>query len=121
MSEDEELKKLREKRMKEIKLQAERQQQYKEAQKEQEKAYKRQKEAILRQILSSDARLRLQNLRLAKSNFASAIENQLIQLYATGQLQRAFNLPLSDEEFKSILIKIQDQEKKRHQTRIRII
>ena len=119
MSGDDELQQLRQKRLMEMQKQAAAQQQQASAQQQQDMQLQSQINAIMGAILSSDARLRLQNLKMAKPEFAKSIEMQLIQLYQKGTLQRSFNLPLNDEDFKNILIKT--QQKKKRDTKIRII
>ena len=111
---DEELQKIRQKRIEELNRQAIQQQQ----QQQQNQQFNNQKDMIMRQILSSDARVRLENLRMARAEFANALEMQLIQLFQQQQLQRITSLPMSDAEFKSIIIKAQG---KKRDTKIRII
>ena len=115
---DKELEKLREKRMEELQRQQIQQQQYQNMQ-QQQKELENQKEIILRQILSSAARARLQNLRMSRPDYAQSIEMQLIQLFQQGVLQSQMQIPLSDEVFKSILKK--SQEKQKRDTKIKII
>ena len=115
---DKELDKLRQKRLEEIQRQQIQQQQYQNMQQQQEEV-ENQKEIILRQILSSAARARLQNLRMSRYEYARSIEIQLIQLFQQGVLQSQMQLPLSDEVFKSILKKSQEKQKK--DTKIKII
>ncbi|KPV62881.1 MAG: DNA-binding protein [Candidatus Bathyarchaeota archaeon BA2] len=62
-----------------------------------------QKQALLRKILTSDARSRLTNLRMVKPEFAQQLELQLIQLAQQGRI----NIPITDEQLKEILVKIQ--------------
>lgn len=116
---DDELENIRKKRLEELKKQAMEQQQRQEIQRQQKEQVDQQKNAILRLVLSSDARVRLQNLRMARKDFAEAIEYQLIQLYSQGTLQRAYNLPLSDEDFKNLLARAQGKNK--HNSKIRIL
>ncbi len=115
---DEELNKIRQKRLEELRQQQNKQQQYENYQKQQEEVGK-QKEILLRQILDSAARARLQNLRMSRPEYANGIETQLIQLFQQGVLQSQMNLPLSDEMFKSILKK--SQERNKRETKIKII
>jgi programmed cell death protein 5 len=71
-----------------------------------------QKQALLRQILSPEARQRLTNLKMVKQEFTDQLELQLIQLAQTGKLP----LPLSDAQLKQILIQLQSRKR---ETKIR--
>ena len=62
-----------------------------------------QKQALLRRILSPEARQRLANLKMVKPEFTSQLELQLIQLAQ----QRRIPIPISDEQLKQILIQLQ--------------
>ena len=62
-----------------------------------------QKQALLRRILASDARRRLTNLKMVKPEFAQQLELQLIQLAQQGRI----DIPVTDEQLKEILVKIQ--------------
>ncbi|MCS4542177.1 MAG: DNA-binding protein [Euryarchaeota archaeon] len=66
-----------------------------------------QKRAILRQILTPDARARLTNIKMVKPEFAEQLELQLIQLAQTGQLKSQIN----DEQLKELLRKIEGRKK----------
>ena len=56
-----------------------------------------QKQALLAKILAPEARERLNNLKMVKSEFAEQIEMQLIEMAQTGKLP----IPLSDAQLKS--------------------
>lgn len=71
-----------------------------------------QKEALLRSILTSEARQRLTNLKMVKPEFTAQLELQLIQLAQQGKLP----IPLADEQLKQILIQLQGR---RRETKIR--
>lgn len=71
-----------------------------------------QKQALLRQILSPEARQRLTNLKMVKPEFAEQLELQLIQLAQVGKLP----IPLSDAQLKQILIQLQSRKR---ETKIR--
>jgi programmed cell death protein 5 len=62
-----------------------------------------QKQALLRRILTSDARRRLTNLKMVKPDFAEQLELQLIQLAQQGKI----DVPVTDEQLKEILVRIQ--------------
>jgi len=66
-----------------------------------------QKQAILRRILTPEARQRLNNLKMVKPDFTNALEIQLIQLAQAGKVQT----PITDEQLKEILIKLQAQRR----------
>jgi programmed cell death protein 5 len=73
-----------------------------------------QKQALLRSILTSEARQRLTNLKMVKPEFTAQLELQLIQLAQQGKLP----IPLADEQLKQILIQLQGR---RRETKIRRI
>ena len=62
-----------------------------------------QKEAVLRQLLSPEARLRLANVRMVRGELAGMVENYLIGMAGQGRL----NPPVSDEQLKQILLSMQ--------------
>lgn len=66
-----------------------------------------QKQAVLRRILSPKARQRINNLKMVKPEFANTLEIQLIQLAQTGKVQ----IPITDEQLKEILIRLQAQRR----------
>jgi programmed cell death protein 5 len=66
-----------------------------------------QKQALLRQILSPEARQRLTNLNMVKPEFTEQLELQLIQLAQTGKLP----IPLSDAQLKQILLQLQSRKR----------
>ena len=72
-----------------------------------ERQLEAQKQALLRQILSSEARQRLTNLKMIKPQFTEQLELQLIQLAQTGKLP----IPLSDARLKQILIQLQSRKR----------
>ena len=74
-----------------------------------------QKEAILRVILTQEARQRLANVKLVKPELAEAIENQLIALAQSGRIQA----PLTDEELKAILEQLTNQTRKDYKITIK--
>jgi programmed cell death protein 5 len=61
------------------------------------------KERLLRALLTSEARLRLTNIRMVKPELANIVEEHLIQLATSGKIRE----PLTDEEFKQLLMVIQ--------------
>jgi programmed cell death protein 5 len=79
-----------------------------------ERQLEAQKQALLRQILSPEARQRLTNLKMVKPEFTEQLELQLIQLAQTGKLP----IPLPDAQLKQILIQLQSRKR---ETKIRRI
>lgn len=73
-----------------------------------------QKEALMRSILSPEARQRLTNLKMVKPEFTEQLELQLIQLAQQGRLP----IPLSDEQLKQVLVQLQPRKR---ETKIRRI
>lgn len=102
---DEELEEIRRRKMLEMQAEAQKKE-------EMEREFKAQKDAILRKILSPEARSRLANLRMVRAEFVQAIELQLIQLAQSGQLARAgLQIPISDEALKKILERSQREKR----------
>ncbi len=62
-----------------------------------------QKQALLRRILTPDARSRLTNLKMVKPEFAQQLELQLIQLAQAGKIA----IPVTDKQLKEILVRLQ--------------
>ena len=66
-----------------------------------------QKEIILKQILASEARLRLNNVKMVKPDVANTVENYLIGLASQGKLRP----PVTDDQLKQILLSIQQPKR----------
>ncbi|MFB5597590.1 MAG: DNA-binding protein [Nitrosopumilaceae archaeon] len=66
-----------------------------------------QKEVILKQILDSSARMRLNNIKMVKPNLAEMVENYLIGMASQGKIRSQIN----DEQFKQILLSIQQPKR----------
>ncbi|HXG13663.1 MAG TPA: DNA-binding protein [Candidatus Nitrosotenuis sp.] len=66
-----------------------------------------QKELILKQLLSSEARLRLNNIRMVKPDLAALVENYLIGMASQGRISSQ----VSDEQLKQILMSIQQPKR----------
>lgn len=110
MAEDEELARLRQKKLAEMQQDALAQQQQEAALQAQKEQFEAKKQAILRQILSPEARSRLENIRMVRPQFAESIEMQLIQLAQSGQLRG--QIPMSDQQLKQILARVTRGKKK---------
>jgi len=106
---DEELEEIRRR-----KLLAMQQREDEQKQAQAERQLEAQKQALLRQILSPEARQRLTNLNMVKPQFTEQLELQLIQLAQAGKLP----IPLSDAQLKQILIQLQSRKR---ETKIRRI
>ena len=66
-----------------------------------------QKEILLKQFLSTDARLRLNNVRMVKPDLASMVENYILNLASQGK----FSGQISDEQLKQILSSTQQPKR----------
>ncbi len=66
-----------------------------------------QKEIILKHILSSEARLRLNNVKMVKPDIANTVENYLINLASQGKIRT----PVTDDQLKQILLSIQQPKR----------
>jgi programmed cell death protein 5 len=65
------------------------------------------RQRILQVVLDTAARQRLMNVRLVKPDLAMAVENYLINAASSGRINR----PLTDEELKQLLMRIQQPKK----------
>jgi programmed cell death protein 5 len=100
---DDELEELRRKKL--LALQQKATEEQRQAQMEQQ--LELQKQALLRKILTPEARQRLANLKMVKQEFTEQLELQLIQLAQQGKLP----IPLTDVQLKQILIQLQSQKR----------
>ena len=105
---DEELEAIRKRKMASLQQEALRDQ----AQEEAIVEAQAQKETVLRQILSTEARARLSNIKMVKPQFAEQIEMQLIQLASSGRLRGK----VTDEQLKALLVQLQEKERERKVT-----
>jgi len=104
MASDEELQRLRERRLLELQAQ---QQQAEELRRARQEAEVR-KQTLLRRILTPKARQRLTNIRIVKPEYAEQLEVQLIQVAQSGKV----TLPITDEMLKSLLAQIETQQRR---------
>ena len=74
---------------------------------EKDSQLKAQKEMMLKQVLSSDARLRLNNVRMVKPDLADLVENYILNLTAQGKITGQ----ISDEQLKQILSSTQQPKR----------
>jgi programmed cell death protein 5 len=103
MGSDPELEDIRRKKLQELRgnLAAE------EQRAERQKTLEMQKKALLRQVLTTEARQRLNRIKLVKPQFAEGIELQLIQVAQSGRVR----LPISDTQLKTILKNLQSPKR----------
>jgi programmed cell death protein 5 len=66
-----------------------------------------QKEMLLKQILSSEARLRLNNVKMVKPELANMVENYLLGLASQGRAPGQ----ITDDQLKQILLSAQQPKK----------
>ena len=66
---------------------------------EKDSQLKAQKEMMLKQALSSEARLRLNNVRMVKPDLADLVENYILNLSVQGKISGQ----ISDDQLKQIL------------------
>jgi len=74
---------------------------------EQERQTRAAKEQMLRVIFTSEARERLNTVRMVKPEVAESIESQIFQLAASGRLRKQ----ITDEELKQMLGSFQRPKK----------
>ena len=74
---------------------------------EKDSQLKAQKEMMLKQVLSSDARLRLNNVRMVKPDLADLVENYILNLSVQGKISGQ----ISDEQLKQILTSAQQPKR----------
>jgi programmed cell death protein 5 len=65
------------------------------------------RQRVLQVVLDPQARQRLMNLRLVKADLAQTVENYLISAASSGRINR----PLTDDELKQLLLRIQQPKK----------
>ena len=103
MSEDSELERIRAKKLQDIQQQAIEEQKRDQVKDE----IDAQRTAILKQILTDEARQRLTNIRIVRPEFAESVELQLIQLAQTGKLGEK----ITDTQLKKTLQQISQRKR----------
>ncbi len=101
MAGDEELEMLRKRRLAELQMQFESEQQSLEEGKRNEEAHA-QRQAVLRAILTPEARERLAALRMARPELVADVEQQLLMLASQGRINRQ----IDDRTMKDLLLRI---------------
>ncbi|MGB0855664.1 MAG: DNA-binding protein [Nitrosopumilus sp.] len=66
-----------------------------------------QKEQILKQILTSEARMRLNNIKMVKPELSDLVEQYLVGMATQGKIPSQ----LSDDQLKQILLSIQQPKR----------
>jgi programmed cell death protein 5 len=66
-----------------------------------------QKDQILKQILSPEARMRLNNIKMVKSELSDLVEQYLIEMATQGKIHGQ----LTDDQLKQILLSIQQPKR----------
>ena len=66
-----------------------------------------QKDMLLKQLLSSEARLRLNNVKMVKPDLANMVENYLLGLASQGKAPSQ----ITDDQLKQILLSAQQPKK----------
>ena len=66
-----------------------------------------QREQVLRQVLSPEARMRLNNIRMVKPDLASLVEQYLVGLAAQGRIPGM----LTDDQLKQMLMSMQQPKR----------
>jgi len=74
---------------------------------EKDSQLKAQKEMMLKQVLSADARLRLNNVRMVKPDLADLVENYILNLSVQGKISGQ----ISDDQLKQILLSAQQPKR----------
>ncbi len=72
-----------------------------------EEEFNAQKENILKQILTSEARMRLNNIKMVKPELSSMVEQYLIGMASQGKVRSQ----LTDDQLKQILLSIQQPKR----------
>ena len=74
---------------------------------EKDSQLKAQKEMMLKRVLSSEARLRLNNVRMVKPDLADLVENYILNVTAQGKISGQ----ISDDQLKQILLSVQQPKR----------
>ena len=108
---DEELELLKRRKLEQMMVEAEE----RRRRAEEEAAREAQRQAILRAILTSEARERLANVKLVKPELARTVEDYLISLFSSGQLKGV----VDDGTLRNILAEIDIRTRREIKIRIK--
>ncbi len=103
MADEDKLEEIKKKKMEELKDK----QGSEEAQEEAQEKMEAQKKAMLRKVMTPDARERLGNVRIARPELAEKIESQILALAQRGGTEGK----IDDQTLKKLLKKLSDQKK----------
>jgi programmed cell death protein 5 len=103
MAEEDELDALRKRKLQELEYRA----QQESLAQEQAKHVDAQKQALMRQLLTPEARERLANLRMTRPDIVESVESQLIGLVQSGRI----NQQIDDYTLRQILRKIMPKKR----------
>ncbi|WP_457619828.1 DNA-binding protein [Methanopyrus sp.] len=113
---DPELERIRRKKIMELQRKLEESREEKVEEEREKKALEEaQRRAMLRKILTPEARERLARVRLARPQLAQAVENYLLQLAQTGQLKEK----IDEGQLKRILKQVSDATRKEYRIRFK--
>lgn len=99
---DDELEKLRKKRMQELQQETISEDELNEQEQQQQKQLEEQRKAILRTVLTIEARERLGRIKVARPEIAENVEHQLILLAQSGRLKTK----VTDQQLRELLQRI---------------
>ncbi len=108
---DEELEEIRRRKLLEMRRQLEEE----EKRRQMEAQLEAQRQAVLRSILTEEARGRLANIKLVKPELARAAEELIIQLVQAGRLTP----PVGDEQVKAILLELDSRSRRRFEIKFK--
>jgi programmed cell death protein 5 len=104
MASEEELERIRARRLAELQTQQQQSEQIQRAQEEAEA----QKQALMRKILTPEARQRMTNIKMVRPEYGEQLELQLLQLAQTGRIK----IPIDDDVLKRLLSQLQGSSRR---------
>ncbi|NIU83863.1 MAG: DNA-binding protein [Candidatus Thorarchaeota archaeon] len=104
MASEEELERIRARRLAELQSQQQQNEQIQRAQEEAEA----QKQALMRKILTPEARQRMTNIKMVRPEYGEQLELQLLQLAQTGRIK----IPIDDDVLKRLLSQLQGSSRR---------